>query len=440
MSRPALTPARPARRGRGARRSLPAAAAPARELERSTERRAAAPASTAAPRRHGGREQPTSPATSRSPASGPATSRRTSRPCSTGSTKQYPNVTVKYNAGRRPAADRARDGGRRRQAAGHRVGRAARPDEATSRPRARSSRSTTPRTRRRRELRPELDQSSAPIDGKLYGLVFKAANKSTVWYNVPAFTDAGVQPPKTLGRADHRRRHAAGLRHPGVLDRRRRRLDAHRPVREHLPAPGGPGQVRPAVHARDPVDRPVGQGRADDDGEGRGRHRRTSPAARPARSQTDFPTSVTQVFSDPPKAAMVFEGDFVGRRHHRRRRRRSRRPASTSSRSRRINNSPASRGRRRRHGDHVQGHARRRRRSSSIWRRRRRPRSGPRRAASRRPNKKRRPERLPGRRSRARPRRRWRTRRRSASTCPTCSRPRSAARSGRASGRPARTS
>ena len=28
--------------------------------------------------------------------------------------------------------------------------------------------------------------------------------------------------------------------------------------------------------------------------------------------QTDFPTSVTQVFADPPKAAQVMEGDFVG--------------------------------------------------------------------------------------------------------------------------------
>ena len=28
-------------------------------------------------------------------------------------------------------------------------------------------------------------------------IVFKAANKSTVWYNVKAFTDAGVTPPKT---------------------------------------------------------------------------------------------------------------------------------------------------------------------------------------------------------------------------------------------------
>src|ERR687894_539250 len=32
------------------------------------------------------------------------------------------------------------------------------------------------------------------IEGKLYGLPFKGANKSTVWHNVQAFTDAGVEP------------------------------------------------------------------------------------------------------------------------------------------------------------------------------------------------------------------------------------------------------
>jgi len=34
------------------------------------------------------------------------------------------------------------------------------------------------------------------VDGKLYGLFFKGANKSTVWYNVPVFEDAGVEPPE----------------------------------------------------------------------------------------------------------------------------------------------------------------------------------------------------------------------------------------------------
>jgi len=34
-------------------------------------------------------------------------------------------------------------------------------------------------------------------NGKYYALVFKAANKSLVWYNVPAFKTAGVKAPKT---------------------------------------------------------------------------------------------------------------------------------------------------------------------------------------------------------------------------------------------------
>jgi alpha-glucoside transport system substrate-binding protein len=35
------------------------------------------------------------------------------------------------------------------------------------------------------------------VNGKLYGLFFKGANKSTVWYNTHAFKDAGVEPPAT---------------------------------------------------------------------------------------------------------------------------------------------------------------------------------------------------------------------------------------------------
>ena len=32
------------------------------------------------------------------------------------------------------------------------------------------------------------------VDGTLYGFLYKAANKSLVWYNVQAFSDAGVEP------------------------------------------------------------------------------------------------------------------------------------------------------------------------------------------------------------------------------------------------------
>jgi alpha-glucoside transport system substrate-binding protein len=40
-------------------------------------------------------------------------------------------------------------------------------------------------------------QQLGTVNGKLYALVFKAANKSLIWYNVPAFKAAGVTAPKT---------------------------------------------------------------------------------------------------------------------------------------------------------------------------------------------------------------------------------------------------
>ena len=90
-----------------------------------------------------------------------------------------------------------------------------------------------------------------------------------------------------LGRLPRDRRHDRGVRRPALLDRRRRRLDAHRPVREHLPPPGGPGEVRPADQARDSLDRSVGDRRADADGQA-APVRTRSPAAPRTRSR---PTS-----------------------------------------------------------------------------------------------------------------------------------------------------
>lgn len=40
-------------------------------------------------------------------------------------------------------------------------------------------------------------QKLGTLDGKPYGVFFKAANKSVVWYSTKAFSDAGVQPPAT---------------------------------------------------------------------------------------------------------------------------------------------------------------------------------------------------------------------------------------------------
>ena len=35
------------------------------------------------------------------------------------------------------------------------------------------------------------------VNGKLYALLYKGSNKSTLWYNVNVLKQAGVQPPKT---------------------------------------------------------------------------------------------------------------------------------------------------------------------------------------------------------------------------------------------------
>jgi alpha-glucoside transport system substrate-binding protein len=37
----------------------------------------------------------------------------------------------------------------------------------------------------------------ASVEDELYGVFFKGANKSTIWYNVHAFEEAGIEPPET---------------------------------------------------------------------------------------------------------------------------------------------------------------------------------------------------------------------------------------------------
>jgi alpha-glucoside transport system substrate-binding protein len=148
------------------------------------------------------------------------------------------------------------------------------------------------------------------FDGKLYGLVFKASNKSTVWYNVHAFRNAGVSPPSTWAQllAAARTIRDSGtpsysiggadgwtltdlfeniyLRQAGAA--KYAQLSAH--------------QIKwtdPSVTAALTTMRQV-------IGDGANLVGGTSGAL-----QTDFPTSVNNVFQNPPKGAIVFEGDFV---------------------------------------------------------------------------------------------------------------------------------
>ena len=145
------------------------------------------------------------------------------------------------------------------------------------------------------------------VDGTLYGFLFKAANKSTVWYNVAAFDDAGVDPPKTW---DDLTQAAKTLKASGVpayslgsadgwtltdlfenIYLRQAGPDKYDQLASHE-IPWTDESVKTALKTMAQI--------LDD---------KDNIAGNPL--QTDFPTSVSNVLSDNPKAAMVIEGDFV---------------------------------------------------------------------------------------------------------------------------------
>jgi ABC-type glycerol-3-phosphate transport system substrate-binding protein len=149
------------------------------------------------------------------------------------------------------------------------------------------------------------------FNGKQYAFVFKAANKSLVWYNVPAFKTAGVKPPKTLSQLlkDAKTIKASGtpaysiggaegwtltdlfeniyLRTFGVA--KYNALSAHK-------IKWTDSSVTTALKS-------MGKILGDTSNIAGG----TSGAL-----QDSFNQSVTNAFSSPAKAAMVFEADFVG--------------------------------------------------------------------------------------------------------------------------------
>ncbi len=148
------------------------------------------------------------------------------------------------------------------------------------------------------------------FDGKTYGVVFKGANKSTVWYNTKAFEDAGVEPPTTW---DELLEAGDTLKASGVTPYSIGAADGWTLTdlfeNVYLRTAGPEKYDQLATHEIPWTDQSVKDALAEmakifqSDNIAGG----TSSAL-----QTDFPTSVTQVFTDPPKAAMVMEGDFVG--------------------------------------------------------------------------------------------------------------------------------
>lgn len=148
------------------------------------------------------------------------------------------------------------------------------------------------------------------IDDRLYSLLFKAANKSTVWYNVKAFDTAGVSPPETWDAflENAKTLHAAGIPAYSIAGADGWTLtDLFENVYLRQAGPEKYDQL--TSHAIPWTDESVKQAlrtMADVLGDKDNIAGGTSGAL-----QTDFPTSVANVFRDPPKAAMVIEGDFV---------------------------------------------------------------------------------------------------------------------------------
>jgi hypothetical protein len=147
-------------------------------------------------------------------------------------------------------------------------------------------------------------------NGKLYGLIFKGSNKSTIWYNVHSFSTAGVQPPKDW---------------PALLSAAKTLKASGTPAYSIGGADGWTltdlfenvylRQAGPAKYDQltthkipwtDPSVKTALKTMADILGDTSNIAGGTSGAL-----QTDFPTSVNNVFKNPPKAAMVIEADFV---------------------------------------------------------------------------------------------------------------------------------
>ncbi|MEV6317589.1 ABC transporter substrate-binding protein [Streptomyces sp. NPDC051776] len=149
------------------------------------------------------------------------------------------------------------------------------------------------------------------INGKYYGLYFKASHKSTVWYSPDAFAQAGVQPPKTFDALlkTGKTLSDSGLPAFSVAGEDGWTLtDWFENV--YLSQEGPKKYDRLAEHKIKWTDPSVvkalttlGKLFKDKNMVAGG----TSEALR-----TDFPESVENVFGNEPKAGMVYEGDFVG--------------------------------------------------------------------------------------------------------------------------------
>jgi ABC-type glycerol-3-phosphate transport system substrate-binding protein len=148
------------------------------------------------------------------------------------------------------------------------------------------------------------------VNGKLYGLFFKGSNKSTVWYNVKTFQNAGVKPATTWPaflnvaktiRASGQKAYSIGGADGWTL------TDLFENI--YLRTAGTAKYdllTKHKIKWTDPSVKTALTTMAKIVGD-------TSNinGGKAGALQTDFNTSVSNVFSSSPKAAMVIEADFV---------------------------------------------------------------------------------------------------------------------------------
>jgi ABC-type glycerol-3-phosphate transport system substrate-binding protein len=148
------------------------------------------------------------------------------------------------------------------------------------------------------------------VDGTLYGLLWKANNKSTVWYNVASYDDAGVEAAETwddfITNGDTIK--ASGLPAYSIAGADGWTLtDLFENIYLRTAGPEMYDQL--SSHTIPWTDQSVKDALTEmakvfQDGD-------NIAGGTSGALQTDFPTSVSNVFSESPKAAQVIEADFV---------------------------------------------------------------------------------------------------------------------------------
>jgi ABC-type molybdate transport system substrate-binding protein len=151
----------------------------------------------------------------------------------------------------------------------------------------------------------------ASVDGTLYGVYYKVANKSTVWYRPQAFQDAGISDtPKTW---DDFVQAAKTLSDSGVTPVSVGGADGWTLTdwfENVYLSQAGPDKYDQLSKHEIPWTDPSVTKALQTLGQLWGDQKLMAGGASGS-LQTDFPTSVTNVFGKSPKAAMVYEGDFV---------------------------------------------------------------------------------------------------------------------------------